>query len=171
MEKLHPKTIWIFFFKFLIPGLLFTLAIGWPLISLLIEGVKTAWFLFGGLLLILILYIIFCYIWARLTYNYWGYQLTEDALQIEHGVIWKKYVSIPYERIQNVDIYRGILVRILGLSELQVQTAGLSAAYYGRMGIMGGAGAEGKLPGIEKNKAEELRKEFIKRVKGTKPGL
>ena len=171
MKKLHPRAIWIFFLRFLTPGFLFVLIIGWPFLGLFAKAPERSLFLLGWLLLILILYIIFCYGWARLTYKYWGYQLTEDVLRIEHGVIWKKYVSIPYERIQNIDIYRGVLVRILGLSEVQVQTAGLSATYHGGLGIMGGAGAEGRLPGIEKSKAEELREELIKRVKGTKSGL
>ena len=119
---------------------------------------------------IFILYFIFCYIWAKLTYRFWGYQLTKDAFKKEHGVIWKKYVSIPYERIQNIDIHRGILARILGLSDLKIQTAGYSAVSYGR-GRMAGIGAEGYLLGLDKQVAEQLREELIRKAKGTKQGL
>ena len=47
------------------------------------------------------------YIWARLSYKNYRYRLTDLALEKELGVISKKYVSIPYDKIQNVDIYRG----------------------------------------------------------------
>ncbi|MBZ9572003.1 PH domain-containing protein [Patescibacteria group bacterium] len=167
MEKLHPKVVWIFFFQFLFAPLF----IGFFIAPLLIviqrkisEGaVVLPW---GWLISGLFLYIIFCYIWAKLTYRFWRYQLTEDAIKIEKGVIWKKYISIPYERIQNIDIYRGVLARLLGLSDLQIQTAGYSGGYgkYGR-------GTEGKLPGIDIQIAEQLREDLIKKVKGTKQGL
>jgi uncharacterized membrane protein YdbT with pleckstrin-like domain len=103
------------------------------------------------------------YIWARLSYKYYGYELTDSAVKVEYGVIYKRYVSIPYERIQNVDIYRGILDRLLGLSDIQIQTAG-----YGAVGGRGarGWGAEGRLPALDPKRAEELREELIKRAKG-----
>ena len=88
----------------------------------------------------------------------------EDVFKKESGVIWKKYVSIPYERIQNVDIYRGVFARILGLSDLHIQTAGASVVSYGRGGLAG-VGAEGRLPGIGKDVAEKLRDGLIKRAK------
>ena len=77
-------------------------------------------------------------------------------------MIWKKYVTIPYERIQNVDIHRGLIARLLGLSDLNIQTAGASTMVYrGRGG--GGFGAEGRLPGISCEIAEQLRDELVKR--------
>ncbi|MBU4274506.1 PH domain-containing protein [Patescibacteria group bacterium] len=185
MQKLHPKAVWLFFFKFLFGGLVFILFFGiWfvsffsALISALmgvkdqnIEGVGTVFFSVYLIVSIffLVLYIVFCWIWAKLSYRYYGYELTNDALKKECGVIWKKYISIPYERIQNVDIYRGVFARILGLSDLQIQTAGYSTSYGGR-GVRG-AGAEGRLPGLDAKIAEQLREEFIKRAKGAKAGL
>ena len=107
---------------------------------------------------IVILTIIFLYIWARLTYRFYRYEFTENAVKKEHGVIWKKYVSIPYDRVQNVDIHRGVVARLLGLSDLQIQTAGgITAGSYG-------AFAEGRLPGIAKDEAERLREELVQRV-------
>jgi len=163
MQKLHPKAVWLFFFKFLIGGLFFFIFFSFWLGSFLVQvgGLGYLW----GVLLVFIFFIIFCWIWAKLSWRYYGYQLTEDAFKKEYGVIWKHYISIPYERIQNVDIRRGIISRILGLSELMIQTAG-----YGAVGARG-IGAEGYLPGLDKNTAEQLREELIKRAKGTKQGL
>ncbi len=106
--------------------------------------------------------VVFGYIWAYLTYQNYKYELTPNGFRKESGVIWKQYVTIPYQKIQNVDIYRGLLARILGLSDLQIQTAGASASFdkYGAVG----AGAEGRLPGISMTEAEKLRDELIKRA-------
>ena len=173
MENLHPKSIWLFFFSFLIRGLIFFVFLSFwagPFFAVFsgiaggenvlgyILAVFGLWLIFFGL------YILFCYIWAKLTYKYWKYELSEDVFKKESGVIWKKYVSVPYERIQNVDIYRGVFARILGLSDLHIQTAGASVVSYGRGGLAG-VGAEGRLPGIGKDVAEKLRDGLIKRAK------
>lgn len=169
MENLNPKSVWIFFVRFLLGGLVLLLVFFWMWIPLVLGGGA----ILGGLagfflapLFFLILFILFCYGWAKLTYKYWLYDITEDTFKMEHGVIWKRYVSIPYERIQNVDIHRGVVARILGLSDLRIQTAGFG----GSQGKWG-AWAEGNLPGIEMEKAEQLREDIVSRVKGKKQGL
>ena len=170
MKGLHPKSKWIFFFRFIFYQIIFIpplLAWGggmWTGIisSITKRKVSFPWDFFSFLkvyLEIMIVLILLDYIWAHLTYYFWKYEIGSKVLKIERGVIWKKYISIPYERIQNVDIYRGPIARILGLSELQVQTAG-----YSKQGI----GAEGKLPGILKDEAEKLREELIEKIKKAK---
>ena len=106
-------------------------------------------------------------VWSKLSYHYYRYELTEDGFRKESGVISKKYVTIPYERIQNVDIYRGLIARILGLSDLNIQTAGASAVVTRKGGAMS-AGAEGRLPGVSKEDAELLRDELVKRSRQSK---
>ncbi|HSA84180.1 MAG TPA: PH domain-containing protein [Patescibacteria group bacterium] len=96
------------------------------------------------------------FIWAHLTWYFYKYELRDDGFRQEHGVIWKKYVTIPYEKIQNVDIYKGPLDRIFGISDLNIQTAGIS----------GGTRTEGRLPGLSPEVAERLRDELIKRARG-----
>jgi len=166
MEKLNPKVVWIFFFQFLFAGIFILLIFFWAWLPAAIGGkiLFDSFFFFPAVFLIF--YILFCYAWAKLTYRFWLYEITEDTFKVERGVIWKKYTSIPYERIQNIDIHRGVIARILGLSELRLQTAGFG----GSQGKWG-AWAEGRLPGIEREKAEQLREELISKVKGTKQGL
>ena len=79
------------------------------------------------------------FIWAKLSYRFYKYELTENGFRKELGVVYKKYVTIPYDRIQNVDIYRGIVARLLGLSDLNVQTAGASMQMSQYGSITGGA--------------------------------
>jgi len=112
------------------------------------------------------IFLILCFIWAKLSYYYYCYEMTENGFRKESGVLYKRYVTIPYDRIQNVDIHRNILARLLGLSDLQIQTAGASAVSY-RGGITG-AGAEGRLPGLSKKIAEELRDELIQKARQSK---
>ncbi len=57
--------------------------------------------------------------WAFYTYRY-----EAGYLHIKSGVIFKKERSIKRERIQTVNISRGIVQRLLGLAGLQVETAG-----------------------------------------------
>lgn len=175
MEKLDPKAVWLFFFQFFGRGLYLILFLGlWFWVTCLfigkyepetwIEIKKINWMFSWWLVLFLILYVIFCYIWARLSYRFYRYELIENGFRKEKGVIWKKYTTIPYDRIQNVDIYRGVLARILGLSDLNIQTAGMSASI-SRYGIVGGAEAEGRLPGLSRETAEQLRDELIRRAR------
>ncbi len=171
MEKLHPKAVWLFFFQFLfafgIFGFIIVLVFVAPLLATVQKriGQGSVAFPWGWVIFGFLLYIIFCYIWAKWTYRFWRYELAENAVKIEKGVIWKKYISIPYERVQNVDIYRGVFARIFGLSDLHIQTAGYSGyRQHGR-------GTEGRLPGLDSQIAEQLREELIKKVKGTRQGL
>lgn len=109
------------------------------------------------------LYLLVAYIYSRLLYASYKYQLTGDTLKIERGVIWKHYSSIPHERIQNIDIHRGVVARLLGLSDLHIQTAGYSG--------YGGRPTEGYLPGLDPKVSEQLREDLIKKVRGTKQGF
>jgi len=142
-QQLDPKAVWLFFLRSVFVFLFIAIWIGFSFIAVLSETTSGAW---GIGLVILFGVLIFAFIWAKLTYHFYRYELTEEGFRKELGVIFKKYVTIPYDRIQNVDIYRGILARILGLSDLNIQTAGMSASV-GRFGVSGG-GAEGRLPAL-----------------------
>lgn len=100
------------------------------------------------------------FVWARMFYNLYRFELSPKGLKIEKGVIWKRYVTIPYDRIQNVDILRGVFDRLLTLSDLQVQTAGMS----------GMAMSEGRIPGLDPTHAEKLRDELVGKI-GKNQGL
>lgn len=164
MQQLDPKAVWLFFIGSILRWFIFILIFGIYIAFILIDldkGVPTGFL--KWLWVIIPALLIFFWIWAKLTYHFYRYELREDGFRKELGVIWKKYVTIPYDRIQNVDIYRGVIARILGLSDLNIQTAGASAQV-SRYGVWG-AGAEGKLPGLSREIAEQLRDEFIKRAR------
>lgn len=80
-------------------------------------------------------------------YGNWGFEVREDHLYIEHGVLKKTYSMVPYVRVQHIDTDRGPLDRMLGLSVLRVYTAGSK-------------GADIRIPGLEKASASELQEKL-----------
>lgn len=159
MKKLHPNAkalfyvtgviIWLFILGiFLIPlSLLF-----------LFEGTIGIGAVFIVLFLGLIVAFLLPLLFAHWSYENYGYNLEPDRIVIERGIIWKRHVSIPYERVQNVDIIRGPLARMFELSDLQIQTAGASTQMM----------VEGRIPGITVDEAKKLKDEILSKVTKSK---
>jgi membrane protein YdbS with pleckstrin-like domain len=82
---------------------------------------------------------------ARLSRRYrsWRYRFGPDSLELRRGVWWHVSTSVPYHRIQQVDVNQGPIQRHYGMVELQLRTAS--------------AGTESTLPGIPMADADELR--------------
>ncbi|MDP2593045.1 MAG: PH domain-containing protein [bacterium] len=165
MKQLHPRAVWIFFLNnvffwlFVVGMILFNMAGILVDVEKLNSLIAT---LVALTILTIVATVLISYVFARLSYHFYRYELREDGFRKEYGIIWKKYVTIPYERIQNVDIYRGIIARILGLSDLHIQTAGMSFT-----GKYGGT-SEGRLPGLGKEDAEIMRDELVRRARGAR---
>ena len=82
--------------------------------------------------------------WVMLRYRRWVYQVREDSLYLERGVLVHRRTHLPYVRIQHVDTSRGPLERWLGLSTLVVYTAG-------------SRGADVSVPGLKPEEASDLQ--------------
>jgi len=172
MQQLHPKAKWLFFISALWKMALL-LFFFWPFIvvpiilpAIFVGSVSSnPWLWIAGVvsLIPVLLWLGLSYVWAWLTYSNWRYELADLGFKKESGIIWKSYVTIPYSRIQNVDIYRGFWARVLGLSDVHIQTAGQSSAgRYGQARF-----AEGRLPGLLQTDAESLRDELVRRSSHT----
>jgi len=57
-------------------------------------------------------------------YRRYEYELTADSFDIQSGVFARRNREIPLRRIQNVDISRNVLQRILGVAAVDLETAG-----------------------------------------------
>lgn len=161
MKKLHPNAKILFYLTGVIAWFFILVFILLPIsIPLAIEGeigIGVVFLLFFiGFITAVALPLPF----AHLIYESYRYELQGDRVYIERGVIWKKYVSIPYERVQNVDIIRGPLARMLELSDLQIQTAGATHLL-----------VEGRIPGISVEEANTLKEQILSNVSGKKQGL
>lgn len=61
------------------------------------------------------------------SYIYWlryNYEVTEDSFDIRKGVFRKRNREIPLHRIQNVDITSEFTQRLLGIAQVNLETAG-----------------------------------------------
>jgi len=162
-KQLHSGAKWIFRLGVFWTAIFLAIFLGSFLIPMMIgfEFLSTTNIL--GAAIIFMILIIFTMalgeIWVRMAYNNWSYEFTDSNLRQERGVIWKTYSNVPYDRIQNIDIRRGIIARILGFSSVHIQTAGYSVSPNGA-----GYGAEGYIPAVEIKEAENIRDFIIKKV-------
>ena len=112
--------------------------------------------MFIGFVLLYFLFILLSWIYNKYSYRFYRYSVEESFLKIEKGIIWKTFKTLPFKKIQNIDISRGVLDRILGLSNLCIQTAG-NVSYQRQV-------YEGLLPGLSVQTAQELQQELTKKV-------
>lgn len=86
-----------------------------------------------------------------------GYQLRDDDLLFRRGLLFQRFVSVPYGRMQLIDITRGPVSRILGLSDLHFVTAAASSSV--------------SIPGLLVADAEELRDRLVALAETRRAGL
>ncbi|MBX3100582.1 MAG: PH domain-containing protein [Salinibacterium sp.] len=86
-----------------------------------------------------------------------GYQLRDDDLVFRKGLMFQRFVAVPYGRMQLVDINRGPLDRAVGLSELKFVTAAATSGV--------------TIPGLPAADAEELRDKLVALAESRRAGL
>ncbi|RKR75701.1 PH domain-containing protein [Frondihabitans australicus] len=86
-----------------------------------------------------------------------GYQLREDDLLVRRGILFLRFVAVPYGRMQLIDVNRGPVVRALGLSDLKFVTAAASSAV--------------TIPGVRADEAERLRDRLVDLAESRRAGL
>ena len=80
----------------------------------------------------------------------WRWRALDDALELQHGLVVVHASLVPYRRIQQIDVERGPIERMLDLSTLVLRTAA--------------ATSDAKLPGIPAVQAEGLRELLLARA-------
>jgi len=86
-----------------------------------------------------------------------GYALRQDDLIIRRGLMWQRFVAVPYGRMQLVDVSRGPVGRLLGLSDLRFVTAAASTNV--------------RIPGLAAEHADELRDRLVQMAESRRAGL
>ncbi len=86
-----------------------------------------------------------------------GYALRADDLLLRRGILFQRFVAVPYGRMQLIDITRGPLLRLLGLSDLKLVTAAAST------GVL--------IPGLAAGDAEALRDRLVELAESRRAGL
>jgi uncharacterized membrane protein YdbT with pleckstrin-like domain len=111
---LHPH--WLFFAE---PAL--------TVLGLIIVLIIAASTVGGGLtvgVLVLIAIALVWGLWRFLTWRFTHFVVTNDRLIYRSGVLAKRGIQIPLERVNNVNFKQGILERIVGAGDLLVESAG-----------------------------------------------
>lgn len=133
-RRLHPLSIGLRYLKNLPSTLL-----GLPALFTYVSNAGWANFLWiaagVGVVVLLLNWIV----WRRFKYGVGAREIV-----IESGVFSRNRRSIPFERIQDVDIERGPLERLLGLAKVRIETGGAG-------------GDEGTLDSLSLAEADRLR--------------
>ena len=86
-----------------------------------------------------------------------GYILRDDDLLIRRGIMFERFVAVPYGRMQLLDIERGPIDRALGLAELKFVTAAASSRV--------------SIPGLVEADAAWLRDRLVELAEARRTGL
>ncbi|WP_241975064.1 PH domain-containing protein [Cryobacterium mannosilyticum] len=133
---------------------LFGLALcGGAVVLWLVVGLEWAPYLIGAIVLVTLLTVLFEPRRVRAI----GYQLRQDDLLFRRGIMFTRFVSVPYGRMQLVDITRGPIARWLGLADLKFVTAAASS------GVL--------IPGLAEADAESLRDRLVELAESRRAGL
>lgn len=137
MESLHPRILIVWVFQSIVMAAILG-AIAAAIVFFLVEAgmwIPIAIFLTFAILLI---------VHAILRFRIWRYEIREDELYLERGVLTRIKTVVPYVRIQHVDSRRGPLERLLTLATTVVYTAG-------------SRGADVTIPGLTPVRSESLQ--------------
>lgn len=100
--------------------------------------------------------------WASLAWRMTRFAVTDEAVHLRSGVVFRQQRQARLDRLQAVDVVQPLLARLVGLSELRLEVAG-------------GAGSAVSLAFLRDDEAEELRAELLALAAGlrrpdTSPG-
>lgn len=96
------------------------------------------------------------------------YQISVKYIIIYHGVFTKSKATIPFSRIQNISITRGVFDRLFNLSTIKIETAGYSGAAQPNTPIK----PEGYIPGLkDPGKIEKIIYQISQEYKQEIPGM
>ena len=94
--------------------------------------------------------------WQYLVWKNYFYFIEKEGVKIKHGVVRKNQREIPLRRIQNVDITRNIVHRVLGIAQVNLETAG-------------GGNTEASLKFVELEEARNIQQKVRELKKEEKP--
>jgi uncharacterized membrane protein YdbT with pleckstrin-like domain len=166
-HALGKKTLWIFIFQRIQASMvLLLITIVLFVVSLQTSLTKTALGNLAhdaglgalGCLLLFVIVFAIGFLAAWLTYKNFKFSLGDDSLKIKRGILNKEEVAIPYRQIQDVDIQRDFSFQMMGLSRIMILTAGHEDEKPSE------DDSEGILPALDKDLAEWLQAELLKRA-------
>jgi membrane protein YdbS with pleckstrin-like domain len=148
-RRVSPKFVWVELSSGLVGTLVFVAA------TTVFFSFQLWWPAAAGAVVAIVMIVNLAFIPRRVRAI--GYQLRDDDLLFKRGIMWQRFVAVPYGRMQLVDINRGPIARALGLSELKFVTAAAAAGV--------------TLPGLPAADADALRDELVALAESRRAGL
>ncbi|HEU4577612.1 MAG TPA: PH domain-containing protein [Polyangiaceae bacterium] len=104
------------------------------------------------------------YFLIRIDYDMRFYVLTDRSLRIRRGAWTVEESTYTFANVQNITLHQGPLERWLGITHLQVETAGGSTPR-GGSDAAEGLNHQGRLDGIDPDTATELRDRILRHIR------
>lgn len=115
---------------------------------------------FGLCLFVWLIVMALVAVWLPAFWSSLEYSIESECVKSNGGVFWKKRITVPYNKITNIDITQGPLQRAFGVGTIHVQTAGA--------GGQQGARAEIRLLGI--NNLDQVKDTIMEGARGQAAG-
>ena len=125
------------------------------LIVLMLAAGGEAAIVFGIILWAELIAMLLTLIWIPAFHASLQYVIDDDTVKAQGGVLWKRYVTIPFTKITNLDITEGPVQRIFGIGTIHVQTAGASGQQTTK--------AELRMLGV--SNLQEVKERIMERIK------
>lgn len=152
-QRVESRYLWVRLISTLIGGVFLMLLVG----AILFFATSQNWLAIGlsvgGILLLTVINASFSYFRTRAL----GYVQRQDDFMMRQGMMFRRFVAVPYGRLQIVDIEQGPIERMFGLKKLKFVTAAASSGV--------------TLPGLSAETAERLRDELIASAETRRAGL
>ena len=148
--RVSPKYLTVDLISTIVWGIIMTVAVGIPWALTQLSGL---------IALPIVMFVIFLIatILTPRRVRAIAYQLRDDDLVFRRGILFQRFVAVPYGRMQLVDVTRGPLARAVGLSELKLVTAA--------------AASNIDIPGLPAETAEQLRDHLVDLAESRRAGL
>ena len=142
MNRLHPRVRLVWVARAVVSATVLGVVLG--VAARIVPFVPTDVVALAGVVLL------FGVVHAVLRYRSWRYEIRDDSIYLERGVLTRVRTVVPFVRIQHVDSSRSPVERAVGLGRVVVYTAG-------------SRGADVTVPGLTPDRADDLR-ERLKRL-------
>lgn len=137
METLHPNVRIVWGFGALVSAVLVGIVVG-----LIDHFVLHVGMWLGPIAGLIVAALAIPFVLAR--YRVWQFEIQDDALYLERGVLTRVKTAVPFVRVQHIDSQRGPIERLVGLGSVGVYTAGTR-------------GSDVTIPGLKQERADEIQ--------------
>ncbi len=110
-------------------------------------------FVLAIIIIVIGLLIIYSTVISVLGFPRKGYLVRENDVSFKKGLIAYKQTSVPFNRIQHVEVNQGILAKIFKLSSVKIYTAG-------------GTASDLSIPGLPVDTAQKLKAFLSEKISG-----